>query len=78
MGDGKTTRKTTENMWLATRGRGLRIVDHGVSQAIIDEGAEAIFARRGGHSEKPEEAYERLERLFGDVRQSAAISMVDR
>jgi len=69
MGNGKTTRKTSENMWLATRGRGLRIVDHGVSQAIEeDPAAEAIFAPRGRHSEKPEEAYTRLERLFGDVR----------
>jgi N6-adenosine-specific RNA methylase IME4 len=69
MGNGKTTRKTSENMWLATRGHGLPIVDHGVSQAIEDDpAAEAIFARRGPHSEKPEEAYQRLERLFGEVR----------
>lgn len=66
---GKTTRKTSENMWLTTRGRGLRILRHDVSQEIIDEpAAEAIFAQRRSHSEKPDEAYKRLEQLFGDVR----------
>jgi N6-adenosine-specific RNA methylase IME4 len=47
-------------VWLATRGHGLPIVDHGVNQVI--------FAPRRSHSEKPDEFYERLERLFGDVR----------
>jgi N6-adenosine-specific RNA methylase IME4 len=58
IGTGKTTRKTTENAWLATRGKGLPILDHGVSQSI--------WAPRRAHSEKPDEAYQSLKRLFGD------------
>jgi len=58
IGTGKTTRKTTENAWLATRGKGLPILDHGVSQSI--------WVPRRAHSEKPDEAYKSLERLFGD------------
>jgi hypothetical protein len=61
IGNGKTTRETTENAWLATRGKGLPIVDHSVSQSF--------FSPRRAHSEKPDEVYDRLERLFGgDVR----------
>jgi N6-adenosine-specific RNA methylase IME4 len=59
-GTGKTTRKSIENAWLATRGKGLPIRDHGVGQYFE--------APRGIHSEKPDEAYARLERLYGDVR----------
>jgi len=36
----------------------------------------AIFAPRRGHSEKPGEAYERLERLFGDVRRLELFAFV--
>jgi len=59
-GGGKTTRKSVENVWLATRGKGLPIRDHGVDQFFETP--------RGEHSEKPEEAYRRLERLYGNVR----------
>jgi N6-adenosine-specific RNA methylase IME4 len=60
MGNGKTTRKGKETVWLAKRGNGLKIVDHGVRQVI--------FAPRGSHSEKPQQLHEGLERLYGDVR----------
>lgn len=55
------TRKNCETAWLATRGKGLQRIDRGVEQTI-----EA--PRIGGHSAKPDEAYEKLERLYGDVR----------
>jgi N6-adenosine-specific RNA methylase IME4 len=47
-------------MWGAKRGKGVPIRDHGVDQRV--------FAPRGEHSEKPDEAYHALERLYGDVR----------
>jgi N6-adenosine-specific RNA methylase IME4 len=59
-GTGKTTRKVVENAWGAKRGKGVPIRDHAVSQLIR--------APRGEHSEKPDEAYAALERLYGDVR----------
>src|SRR5215469_2482049 len=59
-GTGKTTRKSIENAWLATRGKGVPIRDHGVGQYFE--------APRGVHSEKPDEAYARLGCLYGDVR----------
>jgi N6-adenosine-specific RNA methylase IME4 len=70
IGTGKTTRKVIENMWLATRGRGLPIRDHGVSQGVFTEEdlPLAIEARRRAHSRKPDETYQALERLYGDVR----------
>jgi len=58
-GEGKTTRKGVENMWGAKRGKGLPIRDHSVDQRV--------FAPKGRHSEKPDEAYHRLERLYGEV-----------
>jgi N6-adenosine-specific RNA methylase IME4 len=58
-GTGYTTRKNTEQLLYATRGRGLPVLDHGVSQTI--------FAPRREHSRKPDEAAEALERLFGPV-----------
>lgn len=60
MGGGLSTRKEAESLWLASRGKGLRRVDAGVRQLI--------FAPRGEHSEKPDEAARRLERLYGPVR----------
>jgi N6-adenosine-specific RNA methylase IME4 len=60
IGTGKTTRKCVESMWGGKRGRGIPIRDHGVSQKIT--------APRGRHSEKPDAAYQALERLYGDVR----------
>jgi N6-adenosine-specific RNA methylase IME4 len=59
-GTGKTTRKGAEDMWGAKRGHGVRIRDHSVDQRV--------FAPRGKHSQKPDEAYHALERLYGDVR----------
>jgi N6-adenosine-specific RNA methylase IME4 len=59
-GAGKTTRKGAENMWLAKRGKGLPVRDHGVRQVI--------FAPRGRHSEKPDAVYQAIERLYGPVR----------
>src|SRR5215472_12976468 len=38
-GTGKTTRKSIENAWLATRGKGLRIRDHGVGQYFETRGS---------------------------------------
>jgi N6-adenosine-specific RNA methylase IME4 len=59
-GTGYYTRKGCEQMLLGKRGRGLAVLDHGVSQVIC--------APRREHSRKPDEAYEALERLFGPVR----------
>jgi hypothetical protein len=59
-GQGKTTGKGVENMWGAKRGKGLPIRDHSVDQRV--------FAPRMEHSEKPGQAYRRLEQLYGDVR----------
>lgn len=55
---GHTTRKNTEDCLLFTRGRPKR-VDKGVRELIV--------APVGRHSQKPDEQYERLERLYGDV-----------
>jgi N6-adenosine-specific RNA methylase IME4 len=60
MGLGHTTRKDSESLWLARRGKGLVRQDAGVAQTIV--------AQRREHSRKPDEAYVRLERLYGDVR----------
>jgi N6-adenosine-specific RNA methylase IME4 len=59
MGCGFGTRKETESLLLASRGKGLRRHDKGVR--------EVIFAPRRAHSAKPAEAAERLDRLYGDV-----------
>jgi N6-adenosine-specific RNA methylase IME4 len=69
MGLGHRTRKTGENLWLATRGKGLKRADMGVEQGFIEEpDADFIVAKRREHSRKPDEAYQALERLYGDVR----------
>jgi len=59
-GMGYLTRKCTEQVLYATRGRGLKRINCGVSQAIL--------APRREHSRKPDEVFEALERLFGPVR----------
>ena len=59
-GLGQTTRKDSESLWLARHGNGLSRRDKGVGQTIV--------APRREHSRKPDEAYRRLERLYGDVR----------
>jgi hypothetical protein len=58
-GEGKTTRKGVENMLGAKRGTGIPVCDHGVDHRV--------FAVKGAHSEKPDEAYHQLERLYGEV-----------
>jgi N6-adenosine-specific RNA methylase IME4 len=70
MGTGKTTRKIGETMWLAKRGAGLHIRDHAVSQGVFTEVNTPLIVEspRRQHSEKPDEAYAALERLFGNVR----------
>jgi N6-adenosine-specific RNA methylase IME4 len=50
----------TEEVLYATRGRGLKRINCGVSQAIL--------APRREHSRKPDEILEALERLFGPAR----------
>lgn len=60
MGCGFGTRKESETLWLASRGKGLRRLDKGVR--------EVIFAPRREHSRKPDEVAERLERLYGPMR----------
>jgi hypothetical protein len=59
MGKGKTTRKVGETAWLMTRGKGLPILNHGVSQRILtEEGLPLVLeAPRRGHSQKPDKAY---------------------
>jgi N6-adenosine-specific RNA methylase IME4 len=59
-GMGYLTRKCTEQVLYATRGRGLKRVNCGVSLAIL--------APRREHSRKPDELFDGLERLFGPVR----------
>jgi N6-adenosine-specific RNA methylase IME4 len=70
MGLGHTTRKETESLWLAKRGKGLPCQDHGVHQTIT--------AQRREHSRKPDEAYTALERLYGDVRRLELFSRRER
>jgi N6-adenosine-specific RNA methylase IME4 len=60
MGNGKTTRKNCESLWGSKRGAGIPVRDHAVRQTIE--------APRRRHSEKPDVAYQALERLYGDVR----------
>jgi N6-adenosine-specific RNA methylase IME4 len=59
-GTGYYTRKASEILLLAKRGKGLPVRDHGV--------CEVLFAPRREHSRKPDEAYVALERLFGAAR----------
>lgn len=57
---GYYTRKQLEPCLLFTRGKGLPVKANDVRQLIIAPTAE--------HSRKPAEQYDRLERLFGDVK----------
>jgi site-specific DNA-methyltransferase (adenine-specific) len=70
IGTSKTTRKIGETMWLAKRGKGLPIRDHGVSQGVFAEEDLPLIinAPRQQHSAKPDETYQALKRLYGDVR----------
>lgn len=56
-GMGKHTRKQTETCLLFKRGKGLRVLDHGVAQLIVEP--------RREHSRKPDRVYADLERLYG-------------
>jgi len=58
-GLGYYTRANPEQCLLATRGAGLKRTDRGVQRLLV--------APRGRHSEKPLDAYRRIERLFGNV-----------
>jgi N6-adenosine-specific RNA methylase IME4 len=60
MGCGFGTRKESECLWLASRGKGLPRRDKAVREVIL--------APRREHSRKPDEASARLEKLYGDVR----------
>ncbi len=57
MGMGHHTRGNTEPCLLGVRGRGLPRIDKGVSQVI--------WARRREHSRKPDQIFERADRMYG-------------
>jgi N6-adenosine-specific RNA methylase IME4 len=65
-GGGYSSRANPEPCLLARIGSPLRL-DEGVHSVIFDEGA-TIIAPRGEHSEKPDEAYRRMERLYAGPR----------
>jgi N6-adenosine-specific RNA methylase IME4 len=69
-GLGHTTRKDSESLWLARHGNGLPRRDKGVGQTIVGS--------RRENSRKPDEAYRRLERLYGSVRRIELFSRRDR
>ena len=60
MSMGYHSRKQVEPCLLFARGKGLPVCAHDVRQLIV--------APSTGHSRKPPEQYDRLERLYGDVR----------
>lgn len=60
MSMGYHTRKQVEPCLLFSRGKGLPVCAHDVRQLIV--------APSLGHSRKPVEQYDRLERLYGDVK----------
>ena len=59
MNSGNYTRANTEDLLIATRGKGLERISASVKQVI--------YSPLGEHSEKPAEARLRLEQLYGDV-----------
>lgn len=59
MSMGYHSRKQKEDCWLFKRGKGLPVLAHDVRQVII--------APSLGHSRKPPEQYDRLQRLYGEV-----------
>lgn len=59
MNGGNYTRANTEDMLIATRGKGLERLNASVKQVI--------YSPLGEHSQKPAEARFRLEQLYGDV-----------
>ena len=65
-GMGHYTRGVTEHIVVATRGQPKVFVkDHGVNNLIVAEEDTVIVAPPQGHSKKPKEAYELIERLIG-------------
>lgn len=60
-GNGYYTRANVEQCWLAVKkkGKGLKVLDRSVPRLIVSP------VRR--HSQKPDEAYPRIQKLFGDV-----------
>lgn len=59
VGLGYYTRANPEQCWIAVRGRGIPRASMSVRRWL--------HAPTGGHSEKPDEFYARVEALFGDV-----------
>jgi N6-adenosine-specific RNA methylase IME4 len=70
MGTGHTVRANNELLLLARRGGGLPRIARDVPQALL--------APRREHSRKPDEVYERIERLYGDVRRIELFSRTRR
>lgn len=59
MNGGNHTRANTEDLLIATRGKGLERQNASIKQVI--------YSPLGEHSQKPAEARHRLEKLYGDV-----------
>ncbi|HDD9043199.1 TPA: DNA methyltransferase [Escherichia coli] len=59
MNGGNYTRANTENLLIATKGKGLERINASVKQVI--------YSPLGEHSQKPWEARHRLELMYGDV-----------
>lgn len=58
-GMGHYTKSNSEVCLLATKGDGLEVRDHTISQIVMSV--------RGEHSRKPKEVYALIEKLYGDV-----------
>jgi N6-adenosine-specific RNA methylase IME4 len=70
MGLGHYTRGNTEPVLLGIRGCGLKRINAGVPQVVLETDIpeeEVICAPRGPHSAKPAEVRERIVKLYGDV-----------
>lgn len=66
MGTGYYTRANPEQCWLATRGKSLKRLNGGVAKLIeADPGEKLIVSPRREHSRKPDEAYGRIDKLWG-------------
>lgn len=68
MGNGYYTRANPEQCWIGTRTRNKEAGIRGGGISRVDKGVRRLIVSKiGDHSAKPEEARERLERLFGEV-----------
>lgn len=66
MGTGYYTRANPEQCWLATRGRPPKRLNGGVAKLIEGDGADKlIVSHRREHSRKPDEAYDKIDKLWG-------------